>query len=237
MPTLAQLLAATDALAPIRRARSRRARIAAARALVPADSALALGVYRARADEYVAKVAKALERYKDDVNGLADALARISMRGAARRAGKLAQSHARRELARALGLPIKPAKEGDMAVLDAFVAEQERLFSKLAGEVAAKAVRSPEAALALARQRAQLIASDQVWKVSSEATAYYALRADSEEYIWMTSGDEKVRSGHARLHMTVQRWRQPPNTGRAEGENHPGQAIHCRCKAAPLPRR
>lgn len=237
MLTFTQLMAATDALAPIRRASSRRARVAAARALVPADAALALGVYRTRADEYVAKVAALLERHKDDPSALADALARISVRGAARRAGKLAQSHARRELARALGLPIKPAKEGDAAVLDAFVHEQERLFAKLAGEVAARAASGREGALALARARANLIASDQVWKVSSEATAYYALRADSEEYIWMTSGDERVRTGHARLHMTVQRWTQPPSTGRAEGANHPGQAIHCRCKAAPLARR
>lgn len=238
MPTLAALLAATDALAPVRRARSQKARIAAAVRLAPADPTLALNAYRSRANEYLARVDVLLDRYADDPQGFSDALASVSMRGAARRAAKLAQTHARRELRRALGVPVPVSKEGDMAVQDAFVAEQERLWAKLAADVARTlATDGPEAARNQARWRARLISSDQVFKVRAEATSYYAQQADSQQYVWVTQGDERVRPGHSRLHMTVQRWESPPNTGRKEGNNHPGQAIHCRCRAAPLPTR
>ena len=49
------------------------------------------------------------------------------------------------------------------------------------------------------------------------------------QYIWRTSGDNKVRTAHAMREGKVFSWDNPPEGG------HPGEAYGCRCTAEPYP--
>lgn len=49
----------------------------------------------------------------------------------------------------------------------------------------------------------------------------------TEQYVWRTLGDEKVRMEHRRNDGRVFSWSDPPATG------HPGEAPNCRCEAVP----
>ena len=46
-------------------------------------------------------------------------------------------------------------------------------------------------------------------------------------YMWLTSGDEKVRPSHAANVGKIFYWSDPPPTG------HPSEDINCRCVAVP----
>lgn len=231
MTSLAEKLATTQAMKP-RRERAAKARKAQAVALAPAAPSAALAVYRARAADYVAWVAGKLEDHSGRVS-LGPALDNLRFTAVLRRAGRLAQNHARREMGRALKLKIPKVKDGDEAVLAAFVLENQRLFAKLLGDIVTMdALKGPEAALKLARWRSKLIASDQVYKLAAEASRYYAVLAGCTEFVWCTAGDERVRHGHQALSQTVQRYAAPPWDGREYVL--PGQAPHCRCHASPV---
>lgn len=78
------------------------------------------------------------------------------------------------------------------------------------------------------RSRADLIARDQVLKLNGQITQARQTSAGIEEYIWMTSNDERVRDSHAELEGTRQRWDTPPEPG------HPGDDYQCRCTAYPV---
>ena len=49
----------------------------------------------------------------------------------------------------------------------------------------------------------------------------------TEQYVWETRGDSKVRVSHRRNEGKIFRWDNPPPTG------HPGQDYNCRCLAIP----
>tara|TARA_B100001248_G_scaffold201654_1_gene155893 strand:- start:346 stop:621 length:276 start_codon:yes stop_codon:yes gene_type:complete len=49
------------------------------------------------------------------------------------------------------------------------------------------------------------------------------------QYIWRTSGDDKVRTSHAMREGKVFSWDNPPEGG------HPGEDYGCRCTAEPYP--
>jgi SPP1 gp7 family putative phage head morphogenesis protein len=221
------------------------ARVRKALENAPTQPSQALGVYRTHAQALAERIAdmsaREFTKPKPDWEGLKGRIAKLPVRQAARRAGKLAQDHAVREMERSLGKTIARSKAGDQAVLDAFVAEQERLLARIAqDQVAAiqKAIAdgmtNPLETLHVSRNRLILVSGDQTHKVFAEAQAAYGPANGSDSYVWVTRADERVRPGHARLHRTIQKWSSPPNTGRLEGENHPGQAIRCRCTAAPL---
>lgn len=76
------------------------------------------------------------------------------------------------------------------------------------------------------KSRAELIAQDQVAKVSSEVNEIRQRQAGVEEYIWETSRDERVRPRHRHLQGKVYKWGEP--TGAEEGLP-PGRPIRCRC--------
>lgn len=76
--------------------------------------------------------------------------------------------------------------------------------------------------------RAKLIARDQVGKLNSDFSRVRQTDLGIEEYIWSTSGDERVREEHADLDGQTFRWDDPPPDG------HPGEAIQCRCVATPI---
>ena len=225
MPTWAQLIANTDAMR--RRRGAPRARVAPA---TPPSAAI-MG-YTSVADDFMKRFDKAQGRGSLAV---LDELLKVRTGTKATKAVRDAQRHARDELARQLGKPIKALPTGDRAVSDAFVAEQERLWRKLAADVANElATNGPEAARKLAERRARLIVADQAHKAQAEAMAYYAQANGSVHYTWVTRHDERVREGHAVLDGTLQRWDAPPNTGRKEGHNHPGQAVNCRCSVVAI---
>ena len=81
----------------------------------------------------------------------------------------------------------------------------------------------------LTTYRAKLIARDQSSKLNAAITETRQKNLGIEEYIWRTSGDERVRSSHSDNNGKTFRWDTPPkNTG------HPGQSIQCRCVAQPI---
>jgi len=78
-------------------------------------------------------------------------------------------------------------------------------------------------------QRAKLIARDQSSKLNSALNQQRQQNLGVEEYIWRTSGDERVRDNHRSKNGKIFRWDDPPkDTG------HPGQDIQCRCVAQPI---
>jgi len=77
-------------------------------------------------------------------------------------------------------------------------------------------------------KRARLIARDQVAKLNSTLAAQRQQDVGITEYIWSTSGDERVRPTHAANEGKIFSWSSPPlETG------HPGEDIQCRCVAQP----
>jgi len=87
----------------------------------------------------------------------------------------------------------------------------------------------------VAKQRARLIAVDQVAKLNSGIESHRALANGAKKYEWETREDSKVRHDHHVLNGTIQSWDSPPVTvtsGKRAGErNHPGGDINCRCTA------
>ena len=78
-------------------------------------------------------------------------------------------------------------------------------------------------------RRAKLIARDQTKKLNSSLTKLRQQELGVEEYIWQTSGDERVRPTHRANDGKIFRWDRPPAiTG------HPGNDINCRCVARPV---
>lgn len=89
------------------------------------------------------------------------------------------------------------------------------------------------------RQRAQLIARDQIGKFNGVLTKRRQAALGIDRYTWRTAEDERVRATHRRLDGTVHLWSEGEGqgpvtvlTGKRAGErNHPGQDIQCRCNA------
>lgn len=80
----------------------------------------------------------------------------------------------------------------------------------------------------IAGRRAELIAQDQISKLNSDLNRIRQTEAGVDQYEWLTSQDERVRSLHRALNGKVYKWGEP--TG-AEGGLPPGQPIRCRCVA------
>lgn len=80
----------------------------------------------------------------------------------------------------------------------------------------------------IAGRRADLIAQDQMSKLTSDLNKIRQTEAGIEEYVWSTSKDERVRSLHRSLDGKKYKWGEA--TG-AEGGLPPGQPIRCRCQA------
>lgn len=78
------------------------------------------------------------------------------------------------------------------------------------------------------KNKARLIARDQVNKLNGSLTRMRQTSLGVEEYIWRTSRDERVRASHLELEGRKFRWDDPPSVG------HPGQDVLCRCSAEPV---
>jgi len=82
--------------------------------------------------------------------------------------------------------------------------------------------------------RAELWARDQTLKLHGQITEQRYQAAGVTEYIWTSSGDERVRESHADLDGTQQTWANPPVTNDAGDTNNPGLDYECRCTAYPV---
>ncbi len=81
----------------------------------------------------------------------------------------------------------------------------------------------------ITHRKAKLIARDQTTKLNASLTRLHQQEVGVEEYIWQTSGDERVRPTHRENDGKVFRWDTPPaKTG------HPGNDVNCRCVARPV---
>lgn len=78
-------------------------------------------------------------------------------------------------------------------------------------------------------RHAKLIARDQTKKLNSSLTRLRQQNIGVEEYIWRTSGDERVRPTHKANEGKKFRWDDPPKV-----TGHPGNDVNCRCVAVPV---
>lgn len=97
----------------------------------------------------------------------------------------------------------------------------------------------------VAKSRAELIARDQVGKLSGELAKTRQEDLGIDEYTWSCSNDERVRGrpggkyansagNHWVLNDTVQKWSDPPIVDEEDGRRaHPGEDYQCRCQALP----
>lgn len=161
--------------------------------------------------------------------------------------------NAQRNLVRQLevqGISIPTAgKEEFASIVDVFRDDQLRLIQSLAFEKvqrvrkvldANRGARVEDVAKRIRietgaeRSKAQLIARDQVLKLNASVTWMKHTAAGITEYEWSTSGDERVRQGHARLNGRRFKYADPPVVDESGRTAHPGQDYRCRCLAIPL---
>lgn len=85
-----------------------------------------------------------------------------------------------------------------------------------------------QSSLRISRDRARLIARDQISSLNSELTRIRQTTMGVESYRWRTVGDDLVRDSHQEFEGQIFTW--------AEGspEGHPGEPINCRCWAEPV---
>lgn len=116
---------------------------------------------------------------------------------------------------------------------------------QLVTETATKGVRAEqlakliEAERGVTKRKARFLARQETsMMVSSFREERYG-EAGVTQYVWDTSGDERVRPDHKILDGRVFRFDEPPVSDRATGaRNNPGHDFNCRCVAKPvLPRR
>lgn len=81
----------------------------------------------------------------------------------------------------------------------------------------------------ITHRRAKLIARDQTQKLNASLTKLRQQEVGVEEYIWQTSGDERVRPTHKANDGKKFRWDDPPKV-----TGHPGHDVNCRCVARPV---
>jgi SPP1 gp7 family putative phage head morphogenesis protein len=78
------------------------------------------------------------------------------------------------------------------------------------------------------KNRAQLIATDQIGKANGELTRHRQIELGVKDYTWITAHDERVRQRHKARDGKEFSWDNPPS------DEHPGMPIRCRCYASPV---
>ena len=77
------------------------------------------------------------------------------------------------------------------------------------------------------KNRAVLIARDQIGKLNSDLVEQRNINLGIKRYIWRTVNDNRVRPDHSDREGQHFEWANPPSGG------HPGEDIQCRCYAEP----
>lgn len=101
------------------------------------------------------------------------------------------------------------------------------------GKTTTRMVEEIRRAYGMSRRRAELIARDQTAKLNGQIQKAQQQDAGITEYIWSTTGDERVRRSHQELNGKKFSWNDPPEN--SDGRKcHPGQDYQCRCIGRPV---
>lgn len=101
------------------------------------------------------------------------------------------------------------------------------------GKTTTRIVKEIQKAYGVSRRRAELIARDQTAKLNGQIQRAQQIDAGITEYIWSTTGDERVRKSHQELNGKKFSWDDPPEN--SDGRKcHPGQDYQCRCIGRPV---
>lgn len=101
------------------------------------------------------------------------------------------------------------------------------------GATTTQIARDIQIAYGVSKRRAAFIARDQTAKLNRQIQKAQQQDAGINEYIWDTSGDERVRESHKALNGKKFSWENPPLND--DGRNcHPGEDYGCRCIARPV---
>lgn len=173
-----------------------------------------------------------------------------ALEGVAEQFAQRVSTHQRIQLSRqvtaALGVDVFTPDIGLAAASDAFVAENVALIKDLprktlieiqgiiqrgvtSGALHGDIAKQIQERLTIAKNRAKLIARDQVGKFYGNVQKQRQQAIGVTEFIWRTVADERVRDTHAALDGQQFKW----STG-AAGEGIPGEPINCRCYAEPV---
>jgi SPP1 gp7 family putative phage head morphogenesis protein len=86
----------------------------------------------------------------------------------------------------------------------------------------------------VAESQALLIANDQIGKAFGDLNRTRMEELGVEQFVWRTAGDNRVRDSHDELDGQVFSWDDPPTDSQTGEQVLPGEAINCRCVAAPV---
>lgn len=101
------------------------------------------------------------------------------------------------------------------------------------GKTTTRMVKEIQRAYGISRRRAELIARDQTAKLNGQIQRAQQQDAGIVEYIWSTTGDERVRRSHHELNGKKFSWDDAPVN--SDGRKcHPGQDFQCRCIGKPV---
>ena len=101
------------------------------------------------------------------------------------------------------------------------------------GKTTTRMIKEMQRVYGISRRRAELIARDQTAKLSGQIQRAQQQDAGINEYIWYTTGDNRVRSSHASLNGKKFSWDNPPDVGNGK-RCHPGEDYQCRCIGRPV---
>lgn len=168
------------------------------------------------------------------------------IRGIANKASTFNDKQLKKIVGNVLGVDVLKSEPWINDQLDSFVNENVKLIKSIPekylddvegivqrgfrGGVSKKDIaKEMRSRLGVTKRRAELIARDQVKNLNKELTRLRQKEIGVKQYVWRTSGDERVRSAHAQHDGKTYSWDNPPeNTG------NPGDDINCRCYAEPV---
>ncbi len=127
------------------------------------------------------------------------------------------------------------AMDANRAIKNFSVEATQRLRVNVKANIAAggrtdRLAKIIETEFGVAKRRARFIADQETSLLVSKFREERYKDLGSEDYVWDTSHDEKVRHDHAELDGKTFSWASPPITNWATGaRNHPGEDYNCRC--------
>ena len=110
----------------------------------------------------------------------------------------------------------------------------EALLRDGAGRRVESLAKDIEDRLGITTRHAELIARDQCLKLNANISHTRMQNAGVTEFVWSTSGDERVRESHAELDGETFSFDDPPVTNDDGDTNLPGEDYQCRCVAFPV---
>jgi SPP1 gp7 family putative phage head morphogenesis protein len=123
-------------------------------------------------------------------------------------------------------IPVEAARRVQNLAFEAAVAGKDRR------EEIAKMISNSEH---VTESRAMLIARTETTRAHSIIQQARAQWIGSENYIWKTLRDRKVRPDHQELEGQIFNWNEPPVADKKRDVRaHPGQIYNCRCFAIPI---